>query len=228
MKALKKSFLALTLVIFAFVTLCGFKSNEGFSLEVDESFAISSGEDVSAVSERLNLPASEIELYFKNEGLKFIAVSEDTLTQIKLSAFEDESSVGVDAKDLSEEQMLSLFSSLSGTVSVVRSGDRNYAKTQEVHKDSGGIYTATQYLTVANGKTWFLSCYNPGDKTSDEIEAVFNSLSFEAKDTRIDDINSQIDEYNTKKNWIIPFIVVMCAVLLVGGVELFFNLRKNR
>ena len=191
--------------------LCGFKGGSGFTIEVNNSYAVATkASEVDTVAKRLSLEETEVASYFKQNALKFIAVSEDTKTQIRISRFADNFSSDVyDAQNLTDEQlseMVSLYGADSQSANIVENNGRKYAKITDVLEDSGGVYTSTQYITVAGGRTHVISCYNPGDFTSQEIEDIFSTFS-------VRDMTERINSYENRSKWIIPLIVIMCGVV---------------
>ena len=206
-------FLAMLAVI-AVLFFSAFKGGSGFTIEIDDSFAISTeASDVEDIAERLNLDEEVVASYFDLNDLKLIAVSEDTKTQIRISRFADNFSSSVyDAENLTEAQigeMLSLYGGSNKTFEIIENDSRKFAKITETLKDSGGVYTSTQYVTVAGGRTYVITCYNPSDSTSAEVEKIFSTFT-------VRDMTTRIEQYKWKKNWIIPGIVAMCIVLGIG------------
>lgn len=205
--------------------LLAFKGGSGFNIEVDNSFAVATkASEVDTVAERLSMEKEEVAAYFKQNALKFIAVSEDTKTQIRISRFADNYSSDVyDTQNLTDEQvgeMVSLYGADSQSASIIESGERKYAKIVDVLEDSGGVYTSTQYVTIAGGRTYVITCYNPGDTTSAEVEDIFSTFF-------VRDMSERISSYETRKKWVIPFIVIMCGAVGVSVVGLCKKLYEK-
>ena len=218
----------LTYIILALLLLCfllGFKGGNGFTIEIGNSFAVATkSSEVDTVAERLNLDISQVKSYFRDNELKLIAVSEDTKTQIRISSFADNFSSSVyDAENLSEEQlgeMVTLYGSSYEMAEIVESDGRSFARITEVLKDSGGVYTSTQYITVAGGKTYVITCYNQGDTTSDEVEKIFSTFT-----TR--NMTEKLERFEHRKKWIAPAIIIMCGVVGISIVGICKRLYEK-
>ena len=211
--------------MFLFSFLVAFKGGSGFSIEVDDSFAVATkSSDVDSVAERLNIEPTEVKSYFKQNALKFIAVSEDTLTQIRVSRFADNFSGDVyDSKNLDEDlikKMVSLYGADDSVASIVESNGRKFAKITDVLKDSGGVYTSTQYVTVAGGKTFIISCYNSGNSTSSEVQKIFQTFS-------VKDIDERIGSYSVGKKLVLPAIIIMCAIVVISVIGVCRHFYEN-
>ncbi len=222
---MKKAVGLLLLLLMITLVLTGFKGGSGFTIEIDDSFAIATkASEVDSVAERLGIERDIAVSYFKQNDLKLIAVSENTKTQIRISRFADNFSSSVyDAENLSDEQiaeMVSLYGGENKTTEIIESDGRKFAKIVEVLEDSGGVYTCTQYVTVAGGRTYIITCYNPSDSTSKEIEDIFST--FTARD-----MTTRLDRYSFRKKWIVPGVIIMCAVVGVSVIGICKKLYEK-
>ena len=229
MKYMRKKLYVLPLILIIFFMFTGFKGGSGFQIEVDDSYAVATEKkEVTAVAERLGVDEKDVKTYFSKNHLKFIAVSKDKMTQIRVAKFADtrtvtDSATGeekdliatiYDSENLTDEQLsqiILLYSNVQSTATVVESNGRKFAKTTEVLEDSGGVYTTTQYLTIAGGRTYIITCYNPGEETSDEVEKIFSTFT-------ATDMTTRINDYESKKKWVIPLIILLCGIV---GVSVF-------
>ncbi|MBO4433164.1 MAG: hypothetical protein J5852_06510 [Clostridia bacterium] len=210
---MKKAILILSVFFLSFLILTGFKGGNGFDIEIGNDYAVATEADkVDTVAARLNTDAAKVASYFKENAVSLIAVSADGGTQIRISRFSDNFSSSVyDTENLTDEQvseMISLYSSSYDTATVIESGGRKFAKTTGIIKEKDGKvdYTVTQYVTVGGGRTYIITCYNPGQGTSKEIEDIFSTFTVES-------MTARIDGFETRKNWIIPLIIVACGVI---------------
>lgn len=215
---MKKKVCFLPLLILLLVFALSFKGGDGFTIEVDNSFAVAlKASESDNVAERLKVDENVVKSYFKENSLVFIAISKDTKTQIRISRFADNFSSSVyDSENLSDEkisEMVSLYGGDAQSAETIESGGRKFAVMTELLKDSGGVYTSTQYVTVAGGKTYIITCYNPGDDTSKDVERIFSTFYVRNMDDRI-------NSYAARKKWILPAIIAMCAVVGVSVVGL--------
>ena len=222
---MKKKICILLLVVFSFVLLSAFKGGSGFSVEVDDSFAVATkSSEVEEVAQRLSLETEEVFSYFEQNALKFIAISEDGKTQIRISRFADSFSGDIyDSENLTPEniaEMVSLYGADTGKVDIVENGGRKFAKITEILEDSGGQYTSTQYVTVASGRTFVISCYNPGKTTSEEVEKIFGTFTVKS-------IDEHIKSYSVGKKLVLPAIIIACIFVAVTVIGLIKNLYQK-
>ena len=215
---MKRNIYLLPVIILLLVFTLAFKGGNGFTIEVNNSFAVAlKASESDNVAERLQVENSVVKDYFKENSLVFIAVSSDTKTQIRISRFADNFSGSVyDSENLSDEkitEIVSLYGADAQSAEITESGGRKFAVMTELLKDSGGVYTSTQYVTVAGGKTYIITCYNPGEGTSEEVEKIFSTFYVRNMDDRI-------SSYESRKKWILPAIIAMCAVVGVSVIGL--------
>lgn len=166
-----------------------------------------SGDDLTDIAEKLNMTTDELNSYFNQNGLLYLAVSDDTKTQIRLSAFTDNFSSAVgDISQLDQEALTEFVNAVSdggdNTADVITNGDRKYIFTKNTLKDSGGTYTVTQYITICNNKTFYFAGYNDGDDTSAEVKSAFESFS----------VNEVLPA---------PANFELYSTLIIGGIVLF-------
>lgn len=222
---LKRKTVLLPIILIALCFLAAFKGGSGFTVEVDNSYAVATkASEVDTVAQRLQMDEATVAQYFKNNALKFIAVSKDTKTQIRISRFQDDFSSDVyDAQNLTDEQigeMVSLYGAEEENVTVINNSERKYAKIVDVLKDSGGVYTSTQYITVAGGRTYIITAYNPGEATSKEVEKIFSTFS-------VRDMTERLRSYETQKKWILPFVVIMCVIVAISVIGICKKLYEK-
>ena len=110
--------------------------------------------------------------------------------------------------------MLNNFAkSLSSDSSIVTNNDRKFVLVNDTHKDSGGIYTVTQYITICDGKTFYFIGYNDGKDISKEITSVFKTFTLNQQ-------QSDSADNNVFSIVIIIGIVVfsVIAIIMVIGI----------
>ena len=197
-----------------------------YNISTDKSFTtVRSGDDLTDIAEKLNMTTDELNGYFNKNGLLYLSVSEDAKTQIRLSAFSDNfSSVAEDISHLSDSQLKEFLNAVSNDgendCEIVENGGRKFIKTKDTLVDSGGTYTVTQYITICNNKTFYLSCYNEGDDTSAQTEEIFKNFS----------LNTVSDEPADNKLYvfIIAGIVVFSLLSLIMIIGLIKNLPHRK
>ncbi|MBQ8740737.1 MAG: hypothetical protein IJY79_04215, partial [Clostridia bacterium] len=143
-----------------------------------------------------------------------------------LSAFTDNFSSAVsDISYLDDEALGEFMNAVSDTddsaVCVLLNNERKYIQVKNTLKDSGGIYTVTQYITICNNKTFYVSCYNEGDDTASEVQAAFESLY-------LNEISPPQTDYTLPIILIVVGIVVFSAIaiiMIIGIIRL--NTKKS-
>ena len=192
-----------------------------YTVSLDSGFTSASyGDDLSEIAEKLDMTVDELNSYFSKNGLLYLAVSGDAKTQIRLSAFTDNfSSAVVDISHLDEDGLNEFKDAVSAdneNAFYAESGEsRKFIVVKNTLQDSGGVYTVTQYITICDSKTFYLSCYNEGEDTSAQIDAVFNSFSLNAVETLQNDSNSNL-VYILIAAGILLFAIV--AVIMIIGI----------
>ncbi len=176
------------------------------------------GDDLSVISQKLNMSTDELNAYFNQNGLIYLAVSDDNKSQIKLSVFTDNfSSAAGDISNLSDEVLSEFVNAVcedgENNADIILNNGRKFICVKNVRKDSGGVYTVTHYITICNSKTFYFAGYNGGEDTSNEIITAFKSFSLQEKafDT---------PDYTIPSTLIIIGVIVFLAlaVLMIWGI----------
>ncbi|MBE6733178.1 MAG: hypothetical protein E7561_04185 [Ruminococcaceae bacterium] len=175
-------------VIFGVITVSA-KQYDGFSIDIPDRFTVvTSKDDLSDFSKKVGISAENLKSYFSDGEYKLLAVDDGNTTQIKLSSKEDEfSKKTINFNNFEEADLITLGESFltvkdaenESNITVVKNNDFKFIKIVEAHKDSGGVYTVTQYITVVDGKTYKLSIFIPSDADKQLEQEVFNSFIIE-------------------------------------------------
>ncbi len=174
-------FVVLTMILS--VNVSAAQKTKEFDIKVPENFTdVYYGNDVTEVAEILGIGNDELTKTLKDNNIIYFAVSPDKSTQVRVCCVEDDFGKKVgDMQNLSLQETQNFSESLAvgnnADFKTVNSNGRNYIRSCEVLKDSGGEYTVTQYITVLNGESYYLTCYNGGSKTSKEVREIFESFS---------------------------------------------------
>jgi len=220
-----------TVTVFCFLLLnfCAFaKTEKSYKIDIPDGFTTAySDSDKTDISKIVGIKSEEAEKYFTDNNLLFLSVDEKNSFQIKLSETKDNfSAKTVNFSYLSDEKLLSLSENLfaktddkaSSKVKLVQNGGMKFLKRNEAHKDSGGEYVVTQYVTVVNGKNYRLSVLAPGLSESDVADTIFKSLE-------IFDEESNVEASLIQKVLIISGIVIFSGVIIVTAIT-FFKKKK--
>lgn len=186
-----------------------------YSITPSDNFTFAKqGDDLTQIAKKLNMTTDDLNKYFSDNKLIYLAVSDDVKSQIKISVTEDEFSKKVNDISLLDDNVLNNFAkSLSSDSSIVTNNDRKFVLVNDTHKDSGGIYTVTQYITICDGKTFYFIGYNDGKDISKEITSVFKTFTLNQQ-------QSGSADNNVFSIVIIIGIVVfsMVAIIMVIGI----------
>ena len=186
-----------------------------YSITPSDNFTFAKqGDDLTQIAKKLNMTTDDLNKYFSDNKLIYLAVSDDVKSQIKISVTEDEFSKKVNDISLLDDNALNNFAkSLSSDSSIVTNNDRKFVLVNDTHKDSGGIYTVTQYITICDGKTFYFIGYNDGKDISKEISSVFKTFTLNQQ-------QSDSADNNVFSIVIIIGIVVfgLVAIIMVIGI----------
>ena len=207
---MKYRILAVIVIILSLLCISVSASSYEFALSLGAGFtSAQSGDNLDDIAQKLNMTTDELNSFFNKNGLLYLAVSNDTKTQIRLSAFTDNfSSAAVDIANLQDDQLTEFKHAVSGDnentdLTQGRNG-RKFIVVKNTLQDSGGVYTVTQYITVCDSKTFYLSCYNDGSDTSNEVRSIFEGFELNAV--------SQAKSNNT------IFILIACGITVFTAV----------
>ncbi len=226
---MKYRILAVIVILVALLSINVSAATYEYSISPSDNFTTAQhGDDLTEISQKLNMSADDLSAYFNKNGLVYLAVSDDAKTQIRLSAFTDNFSSAVSDISYLDQAALSEFMSAvsedgESSCELVTSNNRKYIVVKDTLQDSGGAYTVTQYITICDSKTFYLSCYNEGEGTSDEINSVFKSFSL-----RQIEIEENTD--NTPLIFIaIGVIIFTClAIVMIIGIIKKLTAKENK
>ncbi len=227
-------------VVVIFIALFGITVNAAgfeYTLTPDKNFTSAQyGDDLSEISKKLNMTTSELNSYFSQNGLIYLAVSDDNKTQIKLSAFTDNfSSAAGDISNLNDQALAEFVSAVCDDGeyedNIVLNNGRKFVCVKNTLKDSGGIYTVTQYITICDSKTFYFAGYNEGEETSNEILAAFKSFNLnDSTNTTQNTIDKQakLDKYYLLINCGVVIFALVAIVSIIGIIHTNIITRKER
>lgn len=148
-----------------------------YTISPGENFtAAKSGDDLTLLSQKLDMTTEQLSTYYEQNGIIYFAVSDVDKAQIKISVTTDDFSSQVSDISQLDDQSLSEFAKLFGETEVVVNNNRKYICTTNTKMVDGINFTVTQYVTICNQKTFYFTAYNEGDDTSALIAAAFNSF----------------------------------------------------
>ena len=223
---MKYRILAVIVIMLAFVCITVNAAGYEYTISPGDNFtSVQYGDDLTEISQKLNMTTDELNTYFNKNGLLYLAVSDDAKSQIRISAFSDNFSSAVnDISQLDDAAISEFISALSEDSStpatVLTSNGRKYICLKSTRKDSGGVYTVTQYITICSNKTFYIAGYNDGEDTADEIETAFDSLV-------LNQTKSQESDFTLQTIFIISGIVIFSIVAIIAIVGIIRSTIKS-
>ena len=200
---------------------------------VDNFISARSGDDLTEVAKKLNMQPEDLNSYFSKNGLLYIAVSLDGKSRVKISSFTDNFSSEVgDIAYLNDAVMTEFINSISDSAEhpaqIIENNGRKFLCLKNTLKDSGGVYTVTQYVTIFDNKTYYFAGYNPGDKTSDEITTMFKNFNFKETAPAISNETNQGSNFNKQYLLINCGVVVFSAVAIISMIGIIKHYKRSK
>ncbi len=228
---MKTKVLILSLVIALLLSFSVSAEGVSFGISVPEGFIESTADNnVEAAAEKLNLEAYDLKECFNNDGLIYLAVSQDAKTQVKLLCFNFNNAFSSKVDDISsldQEGLDSFVKAVAGNneFEIAENNGRKFVKIKNTLTDSGGDYTVTQYVTIANNMTYYLVCYNDGLDTANEVVEIFESFTLEFQ-------NTQPENSNNNLKMVIAIVsaggcLAVCVLMVIGIVNTKSKYREE-
>ena len=190
-----------------------------------EFTVLSSGKNEKELAEILGITEDELIGYCRDNGIEYLAVNRDNTKQIKLSVKQTEfSSAVINFSNLSDENIAAVIPEIIGVSNVkCETADKNgqkFAKVRLSSSDSGGEYTVSQYITVANKRLFILSVCTAADKNTDYADEIFEGFDSE-------DFNHTKSTKNGYNGIIIGAIAILVCVCAFVTVTLIRDIRSD-
>lgn len=154
------------------------------SLSPDGEFYVY-GDNTSAVASALKMTETELEAYRSENGIIYLAVNKDNTKQIRISRAETDFSNGViNLSNLSNSKISELIPDITGIEGakgdIIDLNGQKLIKTVFRSSDSGGDYILTEYITVADKKSYILTFYTDASADTDYIDQTLETLQCSA------------------------------------------------
>ena len=214
---MKYRFLTFVIILISLFSLTVSAAELQFDISTDESFiSVNRGDDLTQISSELDMTADELNTYFNQNGIEYFAISKDTKSQIKISTYSNEFSKKVSDISLLDKDALDEFAKTFdvNSDSIIENNDRKFICVKSSEKSGENTYTVTQYITIFNNQIVYFTGYNPGENTTSEITAAFDTF----------ELNTPSDNINLYLALIISGIVVFSVV----GVVMIIGITKLR
>lgn len=218
-------FITALCLIFSFAV---YAENKDFSINAQDGF-FSADKDKEKICEILGLSMDEFSNYCSENGIKYFAVNEDNSKQIRLSIKStDFSNAVINISSFSDDKIVSLLPDMVGIENVrgevLSKNGQKFAKVQLKSNDSGGEYILTEYITVADRKSYVLSFYTAADADNGYIEKTFDTFVSES-------FIADTAEDSSVIGFILPFAVIIfaavCVVILITIISDILRSKKN-
>ncbi len=213
-------------VVIPVLILSVFAADTKVKINAGKEFTVlSSGENEKELAAILGITEDELISYCKENSIEYLAVNRDNTKQIKLSVKQTEfSSAVVNFSNLSDENITAMVPEIIGISNVkCETADKNgqkFAKVRLSSSDSGGEYTVSQYITVANKRLFILSVCTAADKNTDYADEIFEGFDSE-------DFNHTKSTKNGYNGIIIGAIAVLVVVCAFVAVTLVRDIRSD-
>ncbi|MCQ2455393.1 MAG: hypothetical protein MJ090_04580 [Clostridia bacterium] len=181
---MKKITFLLTLILLIFVfSFSAFAANRDFTVKIPKSYtAVYADESKAELSKKLGMEEEKLQDYYSDNGIELLAISQDNKSQIIVSEKKDDFSVKTenlsaysdnDIKKLGKE----LVKDIKLAFVIENRNSKKFIKISVRKNDSGGEFTATQFITVANGKLYNISFLSEGKELDKQNLKILDSFS---------------------------------------------------
>ena len=214
---MKYRFLTVVIILISVFSITVSAASLEYNISPDDSFiAVNRGDDLTQISSELDMTADELNTYFNQNGIEYFAISKDTKSQIKISTFSNDFSKQVVDISLLDDAALDEFAKTFdvNSDSIIENNDRKFICVKSTEKSGESTYTVTQYITIFNNQMVYFTGYNPGENTTGEITAAFDTF-----------------ELNTPSNNINLYLILVVSgivVFSVVGVVMVIGIIKLR
>lgn len=216
---MKYRILIAIIVLMSLFSLTVNAANYEYSISLDDTFiSAKHNDDLTQITKKLNTTPETLSKHFEQNGIIYLAISEDTKSQINISVDTNDFSKKVSDISMLDDNAVSEFAK-SFNVSeeaIVVNNDRKFVSIKSTDEYSDGIYTTTSYVTICDNKIFYFTGYNIGEDTSPQITAAFDT--FELNKTSVSTLG-----LNLSITIVIAGIILFCIVsvaMIIGIIKL--------
>ena len=219
-----KRFLLLILSVCSILCYTVYASNV-FSVDAGKNFYVYGKQD-EEISVALGIPKDEIKEYC-GKNVIYLACNKDNSKQIRITAGQNAFTYSaVNISNFSNDKIMSLIPQITGIENIkgeiINKNGQKFIKTELRSTDSGGDYILTEYITVADKKSFVLSFYTDVNANKDYIEKVFQTY----------ECDYFINEKSQSKSileFVLPaFTIVFGVVTVIIAVTVIIDIRKRK
>ena len=219
-----KRFFSLFLVLCCILS-CTVLASEEFSLKVGKEFFVY-GEDDEKLAKVLDIPQDKIKEY-SGKNVVYLAANKDNSKQIRITTGQNAFTYSVvNISNFTDDKILALIPQITEiediTGEIINKNGQKFIKTQLRSNDSGGDYILTQYITVADKKSFVLNFYTNADVNDSYIEDVFKTYD------SVHFLNQKSREKNALEFILPALTIVFGVVTVIIWVSVFIDIRRKR
>ncbi|MBP3627349.1 MAG: hypothetical protein J6J39_04815 [Clostridia bacterium] len=177
--------------------------------DIDETFYVfSNASDREKVSKITGEETEDLKEYCSSNGIIYLAVNEDNSKQIRISRTKSNFSEKLgNISFLTDGEIEDVFAEdikASSKYKLTEKNSQKFIVFENRYSDSGGKYTLTSFVTVANENLYTLSFYTSEDADTEYIERVFDGYECDS-----------FQNYNSNSNngYTLIIVTVLLALL---------------
>ncbi len=212
-------------LILCCVFSCTVWALEEFELKVGSEFFVY-GEDDEKLAEALDIPQDKIKEYC-GKNVVYLAANKDNSKQIRITTGQNAFTYSVvNISNFTDDKITALIPQITEiediTGEIINKNGQKFIKTQLRSNDSGGDYILTQFITVADKRSFVLSFYTDADKDDSYVEKIFetyNSIHF---------LNQNKQEKSILEYVLPALTIVFGVVSVIIGVSVIIDIRRKR
>lgn len=177
--------------------------------DIDETFYVfSDASDREKVSKIIGQETEDLDEYCSSNGIIYLAVNEDNSKQIRISRTKSNFSEKLgNISFLTDGEIGDVFAEdikASSKYKLTEKNSQKFIVFENRYSDSGGKYTLTSFVTVANENLYTLSFYTSENSDTEYIEKVFGGY----------ECDSFLNHNSNSNNGYILIIVTVLLALL--------------
>ncbi len=185
------------------------------------------GRQNAEIAEISGISENELSDYCFKNNIEYLAVNKDNSKQIRVSVKNNDFTNSViNISGLSDDSISSLLPQIIGIEGVrgeiINRNGQKFIKTELRSADNGGDYILTEFITVADKKSYVLSFYTDAKKDTGYTDAVFETYIAKVF----------INEKNEAQNgfvFIVPVLtVIFVLAFLFVLITVIIDFRKKQ
>lgn len=204
---------------------CTVYASDYFSLDTSKEFFVY-GKNDEKLAKALGIAKDEISAYC-GKNVIYLAVNKDNSKQIRITTGQNAFTYStVNISNLSNDKISALIPEITGIENIkgeiILKNGQKFIKTELQSEDSGGAYILTQYMTVADKRSFLLSFYTDVDVDKGYIDEVFQTFECDYFENQKEESKRNILEY------VLPaFTIVFAVVCVVIVISVLVEVRAR-